>query len=123
MPGEMRRPGWLSRWWVWVGSSLDLIELSEPSLSPVVLGHVPRAVGSDPRGNLVYAPFVGKLLWRARPRVRELEVGINELGDPLQVTVKPHMEILEWSVNGSSAQLLIVTVLLTGLFILIPGAG
>jgi hypothetical protein len=80
------------------------------------------AVGSDPRGNLVYAPFVGKLLWRARPRVRELEVGINELGDPLQVTVKPHMEILEWSVNGSSAQLLIVTVLLTGLFILIPGA-
>jgi hypothetical protein len=60
---------------------------------------------------------------RARPQVHELSVGINALGERLDVTIKPHVEILEWSISGSSLVLLIAAALLAVLFVWIAATG
>jgi len=52
-----------------------------------------------------------------RSKVRELRDALEELGASLSVTVKPHVEILDWGVRGSSLLLLIASALLAALFL------
>jgi hypothetical protein len=52
-------------------------------------------------------PFVMSVLmalaaWKARPKVKELRIGINRLGRSLDVAVEPHVEILDWAVSWFS---------------------
>jgi hypothetical protein len=53
--------------------------------------------------------------WRIRSKVRELRDALDKLGESLTVTVKPHVEILDWGVSWSSLLLLIASALLAAL--------
>jgi hypothetical protein len=59
----------------------------------------------------------------ALPKIRELRAGINEIGERLHVTVKPHVEILESSIRGSFVLLLIAAGFLAVLFAWIIAAA